>query len=477
VAQRRRAVGLGRSRNLWGYAVATLGTVAMAGLLSAVPTLGGLPLQTLLMLTVVVGSALLGGLWPAVVAALLSGLTLNVLFIDPTGSVLIADPRAGLALAVFVVIGIAVALVVDRSARLAQQAIRARREADALAALARRLLHSGDDPADVLAEASQTLGMTGAAIWRNDPGSTVEVEASSGTPPAPGSAVAARATVESGVSLVLSGPALRPEDRMLLTAYAGHLRVLRERARAEARSRQATELAQGNRVRTALLAAVSHDLRTPLAAIKAAASSLRSTEVTWSADDQAELLATIEDGADRLELLVANLLDLSRLQTGAVLPLLAELDLRSLVDEAVVGLDGGDRLEIDLPTEGVSVRADPGLAERVIANVVDNALQHSAGSRVRISAAPGPESSGGRTVALRVIDHGPGVPAADRDRLFQPFQPLGDAPGAGGLGLGLAVALGLADAMGGRLEAEDSPGGGLTMVLTLPAGDGSGGAA
>ncbi len=450
--------------------MAVLGPAVVAAVLHVVRDDAGLPIQTLVLLSVVVATALVGGLWPALLAALLSGLTLNLVFIAPTGTLSISDPQNALALGVFLLIAVAVSSVVDRSARRTEEAMRARREADALADLARRLLHADDDPVELLEAACVALGQSGAAIWRSRADGRVEVEAASGTPPLPGVAAVRSTTIEPDVSLVLAGPALRPEDETLLTAYAGHLQVTRERQRSQARARLTAELTEGNRIRTALLAAVSHDLRSPLAAIKAAASSLRSGEVEWSLDDEAELLATIEDGADRLEHLVANLLDLSRLQTGAVTPLLADLELHEVVQTAIGPLPGADRVELGLDPGVGLVRADPGLVDRVVANLVANALSYGGAGPVRVigSAETGPD--GRNVVAVRVVDHGPGIAASDRGRLFQPFRRLGDAPAGTGLGLGLAVALGLTDAMGGTLRAEDTPGGGLTMVLTLPAG-------
>lgn len=218
-------------------------------------------------------------------------------------------------------------------------------------------------------------------------------------------------------------------------------------------------------MRNALLAAVSHDLRTPLARLKAAVSSLRSTDVAWSEDDERELLAAIESSTDQLHAIVSNLLDLSRIQSDAVTPALQEVGLEDVVaralDHAVLG--GAVAVEVDprLPP----VRADAGLLERVLANLVDNAVRHSpAGTAVRLVVA-----GAGDRVAVRVIDHGPGVPAAEQEQMFAAFRRLGDAEARDGLGLGLAVARGLTEAMGGTLTAADTPGGGLTMVVDLPA--------
>jgi two-component system sensor histidine kinase KdpD len=304
----------------------------------------------------------------------------------------------------------------------------------------------------------------------------VVLEASWGDPPDATAAGGVRATIDRDAVMVLAGPALRAAEQPLLVAYTGHLRVVRDRARAEHQAVAAARLEQGNRTRTALLAAVSHDLRTPLAAIKAAAGSLRSTDVTWSREERAELLATVEDGADRMSRLVGNLLDMTRLQTGAVTPLLAEVDLDQVVADAVRPLpavqqqDGGrGRLVTAFPADLPPVWADAGLLGSVVANLVENALRYS-GGEVEVTATGLPDADGRPGVALDVVDRGPGIAAAQRPQLFQPFRRLGDVPQGDGLGLGLAVARGLTEAMQGTLEARDTPGGGLTMRLWLPAG-------
>jgi len=216
-------------------------------------------------------------------------------------------------------------------------------------------------------------------------------------------------------------------------------------------------------MRTALLAAVSHDLRTPLAGIKAAVTTLRAPGMTWTPEDRDALLGAIEDSADRLAAIIANLLDLSRLQTGGVTLVSHVVGLEDVVAGALHGLDAGHRVVVDLPQDLPSVRVDAGLLDRVVANLVDNALRHTESS-VRVTA-----EAGEGCVRLLVVDHGPGVPDTAKESLFEPFQRLGDAPAGAGVGLGLAVARGLTEAMGGSVAASDTPAGGLTMTVELPA--------
>lgn len=467
---RHRRRTLSRARRMAGYLLAVVGTGALATGLLSTPDLHGLPTESMLMLTLVVGTALLGGLWPAVVAAVLSSLALNFLFVPPTRTLTIANPENAFAIVVFVVVGVAVASVVDRSARRTQEAIQARTEANTLAVLAHGLLHSGDDPAELLREVGEALDLTGARLIRRATGTEPELTVATWGKSGP-SDQSTRMDAGPQLQLELSGRTLDASDQRLVTAYAAHFAVLEERRHAEQEAARARLLDEGNRTKTALLAAVSHDLRTPLAAIKAATSSLRNTTIAWSAEDREELLATVEESADRLDVLVANLLDLSRLQTQTLTTLTTEVDLASAAEWTLAGIVGAGDLIVTAPDDLPSALADPGLLDRVIANVVENALKHAAGSTITLAASGWTTPSGKPRVSLRVVDHGPGVPPGGLDAIFEPFQRLGDIPRGDGVGLGLAVARGLTEAMGGTVTAEETPGGGLTVVIDLPAAE------
>ena len=224
--------------------------------------------------------------------------------------------------------------------------------------------------------------------------------------------------------------------------------------------------AEADRMRAALLAAVSHDLRSPLAAAAAAVSCLRSPDLQLTAADQDELLATAEESLDLLSRLAASLLDVTRLQAGARSVFPRPADLQEIIECSLAGLGpSGRSVRVDLPPGLPKVVADPPVMERVIANLTANALRYSpAGSPPLLTAS----ARSGR-IELRVIDCGPGVPEADRDRMFAPFQRLGDTDNTTGVGLGLAVSRGLTEAMRGTLQPAQTPGGGLTMTMTLPA--------
>ena len=272
--------------------------------------------------------------------------------------------------------------------------------------------------------------------------------------------------ITESLALRLAGRTLPASDRRVLVAFAEQAAVALQQHRLAAQAAEADRLAAANRMRTALLAAVSHDLRTPLAGIKAASSALRSPDLDLTEIDRAELVATIDESADRLTGLVDNLLDMSRLQAGAVTPTLAPTDVPTAVHRALAWLEEPDlkRVELDRLEEFPPVLADSGLLERVLANLVGNAVRHAPSGPVAVTGGLMDEH-----VELRIVDHGPGVAPADQERLFAPFQRLGDSPAGHGVGLGLAVARGLTEAMGGTVTVEDTPGGGLTMAVTLPA--------
>ncbi|WP_329531896.1 sensor histidine kinase KdpD [Streptomyces sp. NBC_01450] len=461
-----RGARLGRSRIIWGWLIGVGGPVVLALLLNTIDL--GLANDMLLFLTVTVAAALLGGLFPALASAAFGSLLLNYYYTPPLHRLTIADPKNIVAIAIFVGVAVSVASVVDLAARRTHQAARLRAESEILSFLAGSVLRGETSLEALLERVRETFGMESVALLERAGDVDPWTCAGSVGPQAPTRPEDADVDMPVGdhMALALSGRVLPASDRRVLAAFAAQAAVVLDRQRLQHEADQAKELAEGNRIRTALLAAVSHDLRTPLAAIKAAVSSLRSDDVAWSEEDQAELLEAIEEGADRLDHLVGNLLDMSRLQTGTVTPLIREIDLDEVVPMALGGVPEGSA-ELDIPETLPMVAVDPGLLERAVANLVENAVKYSpADEPVLVSA-----SAMADRVEVRVVDRGPGVPDEAKDRIFAPFQRYGDAPRGAGVGLGLAVARGFAEAMGGTLNAEDTPGGGLTMVLTVRAVD------
>ncbi|MFB0632285.1 ATP-binding protein [Streptomyces sp. AB3(2024)] len=456
---------LGRPRIIRGWVTGIVGPALLTVLLSQVVPDLGLANDMLLFLTFTVAAALLGGLLPALASAAFGSLLLNYYFTPPVHKLTIADPKNIVAISIFVGVAVSVASVVDLAARRTHQAARLRAESEILSFLAGSVLR-GENSLDALLERlRETFGMQSVALLERtseiDPwtcaGSTGE------SPVARPEDADVDMPIGENMSLALTGRVLPAEDRRVLGAFAAQAAVVLDRQRLVDEAEEARRLIEGNQIRTALLAAVSHDLRTPLAGIKVAVTSLRSTDVEWSEEDRTDLLEGIEDGADRLDHLIGNLLDMSRLQTGTVLPVIRVTDLDEVVPMALAGVPD-DSVELDIPETLPMVAVDRGLLERSVANIVENAVKYSPGGQpVHVSAS----SLAGR-LELRVADRGPGVPDEAKDRIFEPFQRYGDAPAGAGVGLGLAVAKGFLEAMDGTLTAEDTPGGGLTMVVTLP---------
>jgi two-component system sensor histidine kinase KdpD len=271
--------------------------------------------------------------------------------------------------------------------------------------------------------------------------------------------------VTDSLVLALRGRPLPAADRRVLGAFAAYAAAALEQRRLSAEAEAARPIAEADKMRTALLAAVSHDLRTPLASAKAAVTSLRSHDVQWSPDDRDELLATADESLDRLSHLVDNLLDMSRLQAGALAVFPRPADLAEIVARSLDDIGPTSKaVTLDIPDDLPEVAVDPGILERVIANLTANALRYSPpGTPPALTG-----SALGDRVELRVIDRGPGIPEDSRNQMFVPFQRLGDTDNTTGVGLGLALSRGLTEAMGGTLEPDDTPGGGLTMTLSLP---------
>jgi two-component system sensor histidine kinase KdpD len=455
---RQKERGIDLRRQLAGAALAVAGLPALTALLAVWRGHLNLSDDLLIYLVAVVAVTVVGGFWPAVFAAVAASLLLNWYFTEPLHNFTIAEPKNLLALVLFVTVAVAVSSVVHLAARREADASRSAKETASLLALAQTVLGGADTPADVLDHLTASHGGYAELLERVG-GRWVKVAASGEADP---DASVIRFEVRPDLALEVRGQAASATTS-LLAGYTAQAVAALDRARLRTQAAQAEALAEGNRMRTALLAAVSHDLRTPLASIKASVSSLRQTDVRWSAEDEADLLANIEQNADRLDTLVGNLLDMSRLQTGSLAPFLRATAVDEVAPVALRGLDDSDQLRIIVPDDLPLVRADPGLLERVLANLFSNALRYSPPGQPPALRA----REDGERVTLEVVDHGPGVPGDQKTRIFEPFQRLDDR--SSGVGLGLAVAKGFAEAMGGTIVAADTPGGGLTVRVSLPA--------
>src|SRR6266571_6901234 len=395
-----RPSAISRRRLLAGLAVATAALPALTAALAAARPHLALVDDLLIYLLAVIAVTIIGGFWPAVAAAVAAGMLLNWYFTPPEHTWTIEAPANMLALLLFVTVAVTVSSIVHLAARRSALADQRATEAATLLALARTVLGGDDSPQAVIGHLTASLGL-GAELRERSGSHWVSIAAT-------GFEGAHR------VHVIPAGPELqlRVEGDLaasrsrLLDGYAAQAAAAVERQRLRIQAGQAEALAEGNRMRTALLTAVSHHLRTPLAAVKAAVTTLRQTDVVWSPEDQSSLLATIEEGADRLDSLIANLLDMSRIHTGALQLLVRPTALDEVAPLVTRGLDSGDQLQLAMPDALPLLATDPGLLERALANLVANALRHSPPGRPPTLAA----HANGDTVTVSVIDHGPGIP-------------------------------------------------------------------
>jgi two-component system sensor histidine kinase KdpD len=426
------------------------------------------PLHTVLLayqLVAVVAGAV-GGVLPSVASAFAGFLLSTWYFTEPRETFTIADPDILFALFAFLAVSVTVGVLVGYSSRRSAEARRARLQAEALAATALPGSPAGDGQGNSqLVRIREVFGLEAVSLLRRS-GDQWEVMAWEGRrlldSPKEGTE---SIEVSDDVVLVMSDGPLSPDDRVVLRAFSAQITQEMERRALRETADAAESMAATDRLRTALLGAVSHDLRTPLATIKASLTSLIDLGVALSDTETRSLLESALEEAERLNRLVGQLLDASRVQAGAVHVLFRPVGLDEVVASAIGGLGvGRDRIRVDISESLPQVQTDPDLLERVVANLAENALAWSPGGDiVKITAG---EVSG--RVDLRITDRGPGIPLEARDTVFQPFQRLRDSPGEG-VGLGLAVANGLLEAMGNQLLIEDTPGGGTTMVIGLKA--------
>jgi two-component system sensor histidine kinase KdpD len=407
----------------------------------------------------------IGGIRPGVVASVIASLLTNWYLTPPVHTLTIATTDNVIALAVFVAVAIGVSLIVDHTARQSREARRARADATALARSTGSIIAATDPLPELVDQVRTVFGLEAVAVLDRVEGQWVlNVSAGDNPPTQPEQGTAVPLDEAGNTQLVLRG-VITSEDLGVLRAFGDQVALAIEARQLRRDARTIETLAEANLLRTALLQAVSHDLRTPLASIKASVTGLMAPDVGFSADDRASLLTTIDTSVDRLDRVVGNLLDMSRLQAGATRPSVAPTALEEVVAAALSMLSAPhDRVAIDVSEELPLVLTDPALLERAVANLVSNALAWSpADIPIRVEGAVL-----GDVVVLRVVDRGPGIPIAERELVFEPFHRLGDRSGDTGAGLGLAIAKGFIEVTGGFLELDDTPGGGSTFTITLP---------
>jgi two-component system sensor histidine kinase KdpD len=491
------ARGVRGPRTGLGYVVAALGTAAVTAALLAVRPEVSTTNVVLAFLVVVVAAAAAGGLGPGTVAALLGFLAFDFLFLPPYGTVTVRDRQDYVSLAVYLGIAMVVSYLVGALERRRRQAERREQETRRLYELSSSLVAHGsleDTLASVVHTVRSLFDLAGCAVVlpEGDDGK-VRIAASDGQVPQalaanltvqvrgagtgelqPGQAltVPLRAGAEPVGALVViaGGPGSQvfgEAERRLLATFANQAALAVDQGRQDEQRARTRTLEELDRLRTALLNSVSHDLRTPLASIKASASSLLDPEVRWSEEQRREFLTTIDQEADRLTRLVHNLLDMSRIEAGALDPRREQTSLAEVAGPVVRGARSASqqRIDVDMPESLPPVLADPVLLEQVLTNLLDNARRYAQGSPIALVA-----RERGEVVELRVIDHGPGIPVPERERVFDQFYRLkagGRRPE--GTGMGLAICRGIVAALEGSLRVETTPGGGATFILSLPA--------
>ncbi|GAA0950547.1 DUF4118 domain-containing protein [Nonomuraea longicatena] len=446
---------LTRRRRIAGWALALAGAPLLALALLPVREALSLPSEILAFLLLVILVSLTGGMLPALTAAVFGFALINWFFTPPLHTLTVSAPENLLALVIFVLVAAMVSTVVDLAARRSREASRAQADAEVLSTLAGHVLRGDAALPSLLSRLREVYSLTSVSFLERD-GDTWRIVATAGGPPATTPDV----LVDDDLALAVQGKPLDAADQRVLEAFAAEAAVALRQQRLKEAASSSAELAATDKMRTALLAAVSHDLRTPLASATAAVDSLRSTEIDWTPEDRAELLDTAHESLIKLGRLVSNLLDMSRLQAGVLGVTLEPVAAAEIVPRALDELGPAQaRVTTDIPDDLPDLMADPPLLERVLVNLMSNGVRYSP---VRVTA-----SWHGEQVEIRVVDQGPGIPVESVDRVFLPFQRLGDRSTHKGVGLGLALARGLTEAMGGTLVPEETPGGGVTMTVSL----------
>jgi two-component system sensor histidine kinase KdpD len=407
----------------------------------------------------VLPAAVMFGRVAALLVAVGSMIVFNFLHLPPVHTLTLSAGENWLVFSVYVVTGVLVAELAGRARQRARDAEQREREAALLAELSTVLLSGAEVGSELprIAEgAARILQTDRARIGLGPP-----------ERPRPGEELVPLVTDDRVVGAVYVPRGTAVPSSILprfLPALASLLAVALDRERLAHEALEAEALRRSDSIKTAVLRSVSHDLRSPLTAIRVAVESLSSPALTLDPADRDALLDAMRAEVTRLDRVVGNLLDVSRLQAGAVRPERALCTLESVVVPALGGLEGHERVDATLPDDLPLLDVDAVQIERVLVNLLENALKFSPpGSPVRVSAAAQPGE-----VVIRVDDEGPGLPREELERVFEPFRQA-SAASAKGTGLGLAIVRGFAEANGGRVHAERRPRGGTAFVLTLPA--------
>ena len=455
------------------YVLAAVLIAATTLLFSAVRGALDTPIIALLLIIPVGLSTAFWGLGPGIAAALCAFLGFNYFFISPYLTFAVHRPEDVVVLLVFLIVAVVVSQLVGR-AQLGMETARAReQEATQLYELSTALAGKQDDEGVIQALARQTAAALRAEAVQVElsgpPRREVRVpEATSADrPPDIVTPIRAMRGVLGELRLWRSARGSSSSERRLLQAFAGQGALALERAGLSRTEARANLLEESDRFKSSLLSSVSHELRSPLATIKAAASSLRGGEVSWDSPARAELLAAIDEEADHLNILVGNLLDMSRIESGALRPERQWNVLPEIVGSVVTRMRRdleSHRLEIHIPEDLPLVPVDFVQMEQVFTNLISNSVKYApAGTVIRIEAQP----QDAREVLIRVENEGPPVPAEHLDRIFDKFYRITAADRVTGTGLGLSICKGIIEAHGGRIWANNLPDG-FSFNFTLP---------
>ncbi|MBU6226695.1 MAG: DUF4118 domain-containing protein [Acidobacteria bacterium] len=458
---------LSRRRQLLGFVAAVLGLASLTIVLVASDRPFAVATSLSLFLLLLVAVTAVGGSWPGLATALVAPFVVNWFLIPPYRTLRVNDRDNLVELAVFVSVALIVSAFVSVAARNAAQARLAADEANTLAKLSEAGLR--EPLGEIVELLQQTFGFDSVAVLGESTSGYATVAAAGPNPPISPADADVSDHLGQKFILVARGPQPGERERRVLNAFLGQLAKSLEQERLRRVELEAESLARTDELRTAILRAVSHDLRSPLASIKASVSSLRQDDVEWPSDIESEFLESIETQTDRLSSIVMNLLDLSRIEAGVLRPVMQSTAIDDVIASSLRNLDCDvSRVEVRLPPDLPDVDADAALLERVIANLLSNAIAWSDESRAdRATKVEVVCVTGASDVRVSIIDRGPGISPDKRDAVLQPFHRLTDSSTSGGLGLGLAIVDRLVAAMHGRLELRDTPDGGLTAVVSL----------
>jgi two-component system sensor histidine kinase KdpD len=466
-----------RSRGITARGLTIAVVAPLAAAVGSIPLSSGGPASAIsvFMLAIVI-AAVAGGLWSGLIAAILSSLAVPMLFSTPRFTLQLDGAEDVVTAVVFLAVAIVVGLLVGGASEERARAARREREARLLGYLSSKLL-SGEVPDRVLDDFAFVLldpfSLSSCEITVELDGQQLHAQASRPEDPGGGPqailplVVGALAFGTVVVERSAGRRAFTPDELLLLEAAAKQAAAALDRARLDARARMAQLDAETNQLRAAMFSSVTHDLRTPLTSIKAGVTSLLDPSVHYEAEQERELLTTILEETDRLNRLVGNILDLSKIRAGALIPTRQTAAIDEIAEVVVARLAPRlpevqihTKLRDDLP----EILADPMQIDQVLTNLIENAARHSpVGGEIQVSVA-----TFRNRVQIRVADQGPGIPVEERERVFEAFYRGRTNPETPGSGLGLAIVKAIVVAHGGRIWIEGAPGGGAAVVVEIP---------